>query len=39
MVALNISTKSKIIALGIVEVQVSTHFMIAVFYDLVLTNI
>ena len=39
MVALNISTQSKIISLGIVEGQFSTHFMITVFYDLILTNV
>ena len=35
MVALNISAQSKIITLGIVEGQLSTHFMITVFYDLI----
>ena len=39
MVALNVSTQSKIIALGIVEGQLSTHFMITVFCDLILTNV
>ena len=39
MVALNILTQSKTIALGIVEDQLSTHFIIMVFCDLILTNV
>ena len=38
MVAVNISTQSNIIELRIVEGQISTHFMITVFHDLILTN-
>ena len=36
MVTLNVSTESNITTSGIVEGLLSTHFMITVFYDLIL---